>query len=250
MSASSARSIIASFSGVTSEWYGMRDDRQADAGSSHVGSPARRDSSLILGLREVGLVERAAHAQLPGGLAPRPVIAAVVRIGAVEDGRDAPLAREPGQLREQLLLAVVAAVRLVGAILGVLHLAGDDELVVEGEVAGQALGDGAVPGRVAGAVGGDALRRAPSTEVATQARYALSVPPLYATMTEPSSASAWRRRASFSISRASSVRRHPGAAAVLTRRRPLLTLFLVVVDLLLLVVIVGGGLELDGTGGR
>ena len=42
-----ARSIIRSLSSVTSDKYGILDDRQADAGSSHVGNPARRDSSRI-----------------------------------------------------------------------------------------------------------------------------------------------------------------------------------------------------------
>ena len=35
---------------VTSVRYGMRDDRHADAGSSHVGRPVRRDSSRISSL--------------------------------------------------------------------------------------------------------------------------------------------------------------------------------------------------------
>jgi hypothetical protein len=34
-------------SGVTSVWYGSREERQADAGSSQVGRPASRDSARI-----------------------------------------------------------------------------------------------------------------------------------------------------------------------------------------------------------
>ena len=43
----SACSIVRSFSSVTSLPYGMRDDRHADAGTSHVGRPATRDSARI-----------------------------------------------------------------------------------------------------------------------------------------------------------------------------------------------------------
>ena len=63
----------------------MRDDRHADAGSSHVGSPARRDSSRISSLVRFDFVERAAHAELARRLAARPVVAAIVGVVAVDD---------------------------------------------------------------------------------------------------------------------------------------------------------------------
>ena len=65
----------------------MRDDRHADAGSSQVGSPARRDSSRISSFVEVDFVERAADAELARRLASRAVVAAIVGVVAVDDDR-------------------------------------------------------------------------------------------------------------------------------------------------------------------
>ena len=107
-----------SFSPVTSEWYGMRDDRHADAGSSHVGSPARCDSSRISAFVRSDVIERAAHAEFARRLAPGPVVAAVVGVRAVDDGRDAALRGDARQRRVQLVLAVVTAVHGVRAVLG------------------------------------------------------------------------------------------------------------------------------------
>ena len=69
--------------GVTSLWYGMRDDRHADAGSSHAGSPASataRESRLWSArLRRAGCARRT-RAPPPAG----PVVAAIVGVVAVD----------------------------------------------------------------------------------------------------------------------------------------------------------------------
>ena len=94
----------------------MRDERQADAGSSQVGNPASRDSSRISSFREIDLVERAAHAELARRLAPGPVVAAIVRVVAVDDDRMA-VGGDPREVRVEFVLAEVAAVRGIGAVL-------------------------------------------------------------------------------------------------------------------------------------
>ena len=103
----------------------MRDDRHADAGSSQVGSPARARQLADLVLRQPDLVERAADAELARRLPPGPVVAAIVGVAAVDDRREcrarAPIAVE---VRVELVLAVVAAVRGVGAVLGARHFVG------------------------------------------------------------------------------------------------------------------------------
>ena len=112
----------------------MRDDRQADAGSSQVGRPARARQLADLVLGQVDFVERAADAELARRLPARPVVAAIVGVVAVDDDR-AALARNARQVRVELVLAVVAAVRRVGAVLGPFELAGVDDLVAQAEVA-------------------------------------------------------------------------------------------------------------------
>ena len=76
--------LLAGYLGVC----GMREDRQADAGSSHVA--ARRDDELAdLRFRQVHVVERAVDAEFARRLAPRPVITTVIRVRTVDDRRDA-----------------------------------------------------------------------------------------------------------------------------------------------------------------
>ena len=58
----------------------MRDDKHADAGSSHVGSPARCDSSRISAFVRSDIVERAADAEFARRLPPGPIVAAVVGV--------------------------------------------------------------------------------------------------------------------------------------------------------------------------
>ena len=52
----------------------------------HAGA-ARELANLVFG--EARLVERAQHAELARGLAPGPIVAAIVRVAAVDDRRDA-----------------------------------------------------------------------------------------------------------------------------------------------------------------
>ena len=113
----------------------MRDDRQAEAGSSQVGSPASRDSSRISSFVEPDLVERAAHAELTRRLTAGPVVAAIVGVAAVGDDGNAALAADRDQVRVELVLAEVAAIGRIGAILGPLSLVGRDDLVLQPEVA-------------------------------------------------------------------------------------------------------------------
>ena len=78
---------------MTSLSCGMREDRHADAGSSHAGMPASRDSARMSSLVKSELVERAAHAELARRLAAGPVVAAIVGVGAVDHGGEAARSR-------------------------------------------------------------------------------------------------------------------------------------------------------------
>src|SRR5262249_39101845 len=109
-------------------------------------------------LGQPDLVERASDAEFPRRLSARAIVAAIVDVAAVDDHRDAALARERGQPRVELVLAVVAAVGGVGAVLRALELGGRNDEMVEREVAGDATGERAVALRVAGAVGRHAER--------------------------------------------------------------------------------------------
>ena len=133
----------------------MRDDRQAEAGSSQVGRSSRLRQLADLDLREAGFVERAPDAVLARSLPPRPVVPAVVGVVAVHHRREPALPGERREAAEELLLAVVAAVGRVGRVLGPIHLGGLEELVAQREVAGDAQRQLAMPRRIAGAVGGD-----------------------------------------------------------------------------------------------
>ena len=66
----------------------MRDDRQAEAGSSQVARPARRDSSRMSFLVRSDLVERTPDAELARRLAAGAVVAAIVGVAAVDDDGD------------------------------------------------------------------------------------------------------------------------------------------------------------------
>ena len=107
-----------------------------------------------LGLREIHFVERAADAELARGLTSGPIVAAIVGVVAVDDDRvtDRGDAR---QMRVELVLAVVAAVRRIRAILGAIELARADDFVVKTEIARDPDRELAVALRIAGAVGGD-----------------------------------------------------------------------------------------------
>ena len=93
---------------------------------------ARQLADLIL--RQPDLVERAPDAELTRGLPPRPVVAAVVRVAAVGDDGNAALTADRREVRIELVLAEVAAVRGIGAIVGARRFVGGDELVLKAEV--------------------------------------------------------------------------------------------------------------------
>src|SRR5262245_46232079 len=113
---------------------------------------ARQRADLVLG--EIDFVKRAAHAELARRLAAGTVVTAVVGVVAVDDDRVA-VGGDAREMRVELVLAVVAAVRRVGAVLRTLELVGVDDLVVEAEVARDLKRDAAMAIRVARAVGGD-----------------------------------------------------------------------------------------------
>src|SRR5205814_1779006 len=62
---------------------------------------------------EIDFVERASHTELARRLAPRTVVVAIVGVAAVDDDR-AAAARHLRQVRVQLVLAVITAVRRIG----------------------------------------------------------------------------------------------------------------------------------------
>ena len=129
---------------------------------------ARQLADFVLG--QIDFVERAAHAELARRLAARTVVAAVVGVVAVDDDGAAVIG-DPRQVRVELVLAVVAAVRRVGAVLGPLELAGVDDLVLKTELARRsAIAMLAMALRVAGAVGGDGEGAVAERACAMQAR--------------------------------------------------------------------------------
>ena len=136
----------------------MRDDRQADAGSSQVGRPAspRQLADLLLG--EPGLVERTAHAELARRLPARTVVAAIIGVAAVGNHGDAALGANAGQRRVQLVLAVVAAVGRIGPVLGAIELRCVNDLVAQAELTRDPQRELTMMIGIAGAVGGDAER--------------------------------------------------------------------------------------------
>ena len=97
----------------------------------HAG-PARQRADL--GFGQAHFVERAAHAEFLRRLTPRPVVAAIVRVVAVEHDRESAVARERRQMGIELVLAVVAAVDRIRAVLGPLQLAGLDDQVRQREL--------------------------------------------------------------------------------------------------------------------
>ena len=100
----------------------MRDDRQADAGSSHVRRPARRDSARISALVRSASSSGLRIAELTGSLTARAIVAAIVGIAAVSDHRKSPVRGYAGQRCIKLMLAVVAAIGGVRAIFRAIEL--------------------------------------------------------------------------------------------------------------------------------
>ena len=104
----------------------VRDSRRQARRCRHV---PRRQSGLArqqpdFVFRQIGLVERAAHAVFARRLTPGPIVAAIVGVVAVDDARQSR-ARAPAAVRRaiELVFAVVAAVRGIGAVLRPFELA-------------------------------------------------------------------------------------------------------------------------------
>ena len=120
------------------------------------GQPGEPRLLSNLGFRHAGFVERAPHAELLRGDAARPVVAAIVRVGAVGHVRETALVRKLRQPRVELVLAEVAAVLGIRAVLGAFDLAGEDDFVVQVELARDSERELAVVFRITGALGGHA----------------------------------------------------------------------------------------------
>src|SRR5262249_49781330 len=108
-------------------------------------------------LQQIDFVERAAHAELARRLTTGPVVAAVVGVVAVDDDR-AARARQTGEVRVQLVLAVVAAIRRIGTVLRPLELLRVNDLVAQAEIARDANGELSMAFGITGTIGRDRER--------------------------------------------------------------------------------------------
>ena len=133
----------------------MRLLRQGVAGLSQVGSPQNSASRRISGLRQPALGQGAPHLSLGRRLQARTVLAVVVAIAAVGHHRHVQPPRQLLHLGEQLALAVVAAVRLVGLIGGDGQLVGGDHFVTDADLPGEFSRLVQLAGGQAGALAGD-----------------------------------------------------------------------------------------------
>ena len=86
---------------------------------------------------------------------PRTEVTEVVNVHAVDHMRDATLAGYFIEPREQLVLAVKAAVGIVGNVIGIVELVGLDVLVRHAELADEGLGIALVRLGQRGRIGGD-----------------------------------------------------------------------------------------------
>ena len=118
----------------------MRELRQAAAGRSHVDKPVRRDNSRISALVKPASTSGAFAWCMFGGVLAGPVIAQVVHIHAVGDMLDAALARHDFQAREEFVLAMETAVRIVLYVVRIIELARLDVFVAETAFARESLG--------------------------------------------------------------------------------------------------------------
>ena len=83
-----------------------------------------------LGLREADLVEGTAHAEFPRSLTARPVVAAVVGIVAIDNDGSA-VTRDAREVRVELVLAVVAAIRGIRPVFRAFQFGRPDDFVPE-----------------------------------------------------------------------------------------------------------------------
>ena len=127
--------------GVTVTPYATRLDRQAAAGLSHVGRPQRRRRLADLRLGEPGVPQRRGGAALDGGPdAGTEAGDRVVGVGAGGDVRDIVLGGQRNENVEQLGLAEVAAVAVVGPVARPVHLVGLRGEVPHAETVGEVGG--------------------------------------------------------------------------------------------------------------
>jgi hypothetical protein len=106
-------------------------------------------------LPQLGLDERRAHAMLFGRLHPGPMVAEVIHDGPVNNRRVPVLARDRAELREQLVLAEEAPVRVVARVLGAIELTGGHHDVGQADERSQPPGFGQFCRRVGLRVRGD-----------------------------------------------------------------------------------------------
>ena len=126
----------------------MRDDRHADAGSFQLSSPAARASARISSLVRSASSSGLLHAVFARRLAAGTIVAAIVGVVAVDHNGNAALGGERAQLAVEFVLAVVTAVRRIGAVLGPFELTGANHFVREAgsRSRSRARADGAIPG--------------------------------------------------------------------------------------------------------
>ena len=127
---SSASAICARASTVTGVPYGIREDRQACAGLSHVGSPIARERSRISDFvspaSTSGLRTPRFFAELMPGR-KSPVSSRLCALMICEYSRF----RQGREVRVQLFLAEEAAIGIVNAVIVPLHLRRLDDAVVQ-----------------------------------------------------------------------------------------------------------------------
>ena len=98
----------------------MRELRHAEAGRSQVTRPERRESSRIAALVIPASTSGAQHLVKFRGSLAGPIISQIVDVHAINNMCDPALTRDLVQPREQLILAVEAAVAVVLEVVGIL----------------------------------------------------------------------------------------------------------------------------------
>jgi hypothetical protein len=114
-------------------------DARAEAGGRRAipGGQAGQARELAdLGFVEARIGERRGHVVLLGGVLSGAEIAQVVDIHPVDDVADGALAAELFEAREELVLAMETAVRVVADVIGIVEFVGIDELVNDAEARG------------------------------------------------------------------------------------------------------------------
>lgn len=90
-----------------------------------------------------------------GGVLPRAVVAKVIFVYAIDNVLETPLPSELLHATEQLVLAVKAAIGIVGHVGRIVELVGENVFVVDPELGGERLGVAFVRLGNGGRIGGD-----------------------------------------------------------------------------------------------